>query len=176
MRKWTFLNNEQYINNNYLCCFPTHLNSNFLQNQEITLFQKYSNEESYISDSVFNLTLITYSQGVPNKTLEYYIEYAKENSPLINDYKNQYKVSEYEAQKAKSILYPIKTGSKRQPAFCSHCIQRQWEYEVSVNTTKCRRLLWLWSGGVSSGNHKPDLHGHSPYLLAHHIRLRINRH
>lgn len=25
------------------------------------------------------LTLITYSQGVPNKTLEYYIEYAREN-------------------------------------------------------------------------------------------------
>lgn len=49
------------------------------------------------------LTLITYSQGVPNKTLEYYIEYAKENSPLINDYKNQYKVSEYEAQRLKAF-------------------------------------------------------------------------
>ena len=49
------------------------------------------------------LTLITYSQGVPNKTLEYYIEYAKENSPLINDYKNQYKVSEYEVQRLKAF-------------------------------------------------------------------------
>lgn len=49
------------------------------------------------------LTLITYSQGVPNKMLEYYIEYAKENSPLINDYKNQYKVSEYEAQRLKAF-------------------------------------------------------------------------
>lgn len=49
------------------------------------------------------LTLITYSQGVPNKTLEYYIEYAKENSPLINDYQNQYKVSEYEAQRLKAF-------------------------------------------------------------------------
>lgn len=49
------------------------------------------------------LTLITYSQGVPNKTLEYYIEYAKENSPLINDYKNQYTVSEYEAQRLKAF-------------------------------------------------------------------------
>ncbi|MPM07098.1 hypothetical protein SDC9_53404 [bioreactor metagenome] len=49
------------------------------------------------------ITLITYSQGVPNKTLEYYIEYAKENSPLINDYKNQYKVSEYEAQRLKAF-------------------------------------------------------------------------
>ena len=48
-------------------------------------------------------TLITYSQGVPNKTLEYYIEYAKENSPLINDYKNQYKVSEYEVQRLKAF-------------------------------------------------------------------------
>lgn len=49
------------------------------------------------------LTLITYSQSAPKKTLEYYIEYAKENSPLINDYKNQYKVSEYEAQRLKAF-------------------------------------------------------------------------
>lgn len=49
------------------------------------------------------LTLITYSQSVPKKTLEYYIEYAKENSPLINDYKNQYKVSEYEVQRLKAF-------------------------------------------------------------------------
>lgn len=110
-------------------------------------------------------TQCIYSQPVPERTLEYYIEYAKENSPLINEYKNQCKVSEYEAQRLKAFYTQSQIDVNGNLLFVPIVSKDNGKTRFEL-TPQNAVDYYGYDQGVSSGNLQAGLTWTQPLLSA----------
>lgn len=62
--------------------------------------------------SVGVISLYSYGQEEDGRSLHFYIETAKENSPLITDYRNQTEIEQAELESAESHVHTFPSGTE----------------------------------------------------------------